>query len=60
MSCHNRVGTRKYNDHKLSEKREVLFTDNRLLQIDLTIMEAFITKNMDSTEIVPTFILEHM
>ena len=41
-------------------KIEVLFIGNRLLQINLTIMEAFITKEMDRTKIMPNFILEHI
>ena len=46
-SLHNRAGTRKYYDHEASEKeRSKLFIGNRLLQIDLTLMEAFITKEV--------------
>ena len=35
---------------KLLRKKEVLFIGNRLLQIDLTVMEAFVTKELDTTE----------
>ena len=41
------------------KKKEVLFICNRLLQIDLTMIKARIMKETDSTEIVPTSILEH-
>ena len=40
-------------------KKEELFIGNRLLQIDIAIMEAFTTKKIDSNEIAPTFILEN-
>ena len=59
MSLHNRVKARIYRDHEVFEKKEVLFISKRLLQIDLTIMGAFLMKEMDSTEIAPTSILEH-
>ena len=35
---------------KRLKKKEVLFIGNRVLQIDLTIMETFITKEIDSTK----------
>ena len=40
-------------------KKKVLFIRNGLFKINLTIMEAFIMKEMDSTEIASTFVLEH-
>ena len=37
-------------------KKKVLFISNGLFKINLTITEAFIMKEMDSTEIAPTFV----
>ena len=43
---------------KCLKKKDVQCIGNRLLQIDLIIMETFIAKEMDSTEIEPTFIFQ--
>ena len=52
MSRHSRARARKYRDHERMRLRkiEVVFIGNRLLQIDLTVMEAFITKEIDTSE----------
>lgn len=51
----------KYHDHEASEKEVSTIYWKQVItdQFNYTIMEIFITKEIDSTEIAPTFGLEH-